>query len=342
MEHRVLHVVKWYPHQMDAQNGIFIKKHIESVGKNPFVLGFINEDFSCQVDGNTVLYGNQQISLRKKVGIFLNIMEKLRPNLIHFHCYSKDLWVLLRLALFKGIRCIHTEHWSGLLTINHSRINTFNRWLIRDYFKHIHLILPVSKVLDKGIKEILPTAKTRVVPNIVDDIDFSNQEDNNTVRFCVVGDIVFKVKRQDLILKAFNSLHSSSCELHFYGGGPDLDALKELCKKSKNIFVHGRTTNQEILRLLPNHHAHIQFSAFETFGIATLEARKAGIWAISRASFGCSDYADNGVLMAENVEELTQKLAEVSALSKPDVNKLEALSKDEIGRKIQMCYEKEN
>ena len=70
MEHRVLHVVKWYPHQMDAQNGIFIKKHIESVGKNPFVLGFINEDFSCQVDGNTVLYGNQQISLRKKVGIF--------------------------------------------------------------------------------------------------------------------------------------------------------------------------------------------------------------------------------------------------------------------------------
>ena len=94
------------------------------------------------------------------------------------------------------------------------------------------------------------------------------------------------------------------------------------------------------MRLLPNYHAHIQFSAFETFGIATLEARKAGIWAISRASFGCSDYADNGVLMAESVEELTQKLAEVSALSKPDINKLEALSKDEIGRKIQMCYEK--
>ena len=46
--------------------------------------------------------------------------------------------------------------------------------------------------------------------------------------------------------------------------------------------------------------------------------------------------------MAESVEELTQKLKEVTTLGKPDINKLEALSKDEIGRKIQMCYEKGN
>jgi glycosyltransferase involved in cell wall biosynthesis len=173
-------------------------------------------------------------------------------------------------------------------------------------------------------------------------VDFSNPEHSTAVRFCVVGDVVFNVKRQDLILKAFRKLPSSSSELHFYGGGPDLDALKELCKKSKNAFVHGRVTNKEVLQLLPNYHAHIQFSAFETFGIATLEARKAGIWAISRASFGCSDYADKGLFMAESVEELTKKLSEVIALSKPDVNKFEALSKAEIGHKIQLCYNKLN
>ena len=58
----------------------------------------------------------------------------------------------------------------------------------------------------------------------------------------------------------------------------------ELAAKNQNVFVHGRVTNQKVLQLLPNFHAHIQFSAFESFGIATLEARKAGIWAISRAS----------------------------------------------------------
>jgi hypothetical protein len=173
-------------------------------------------------------------------------------------------------------------------------------------------------------------------------VDFSNPEHNTAVRFCVVGDVVFSVKRQDLILEAFFALPSLSCELHFFGGGPDLEALRALCKKAKNVFVHGRVTNKEVLQLLPNYHAHIQFSAFETFGIATLEARKAGIWAISRASFGCSDYADKGVFMAESVEELTQKLSEVITLSKPGVNKFEALSKAEIGRKIQLCYNELN
>ncbi len=342
MEKRVLHVVKWYPHPMDPQNGIFIQKQIESVDKDAHVLGFINADFSHQVDGNTTLYGNQQMSLGTKVRIFSAKVEELNPSIIHFHCYSKDLWALLRLALKKDIHCVHTEHWSGLLSVNHSNINHFNRWFIRDYFKNIDLILPVSSVLETGIKELLPTAKTTVIPNIVGDVDFSNPEHSTAVRFCVVGDIVFGVKRQNLILQAVFALPSLSCELHFYGGGPDLDALKELCKKSKNVFVHGRVTNQEVLQLLPNFHAHIQFSAFETFGIATLEARKAGIWAISRSSFGCSDYADEGVLMAESVAELIQKLSEVIALRKPAINKFEALSKAEIGRKIQLCYNELN
>ena len=342
MEKRVLHVVKWYPHPMDPQNGIFIQKQIESVGKDPHVLGFINANFSRQVDGNTTLYGNQHISLRKKIRIFSAKVEELKPSIIHFHCYSKDLWALLRWALKLDIRCVHTEHWSGLLSINHSKINYFNRWFIKNYFKKMHVILPVSNVLETGIKKLIPTAKTRVVPNIVGDVDFSNPEHNTAVRFCVVGDIVFNVKRQDLILKAFFALPSLSCELHFFGGGPDLEALKALCKKSKNVFVHGRVTNQEVLQLLPNFHAHIQFSAFETFGIATLEARKAGIWAISRLSFGCSDYADEGVLMAESVAELTQKLSEVIALRKPAINKFEALRKAEIGRKIQLCYNELN
>ncbi len=39
---KVLHVVKWYPHATDPQNGIFVKKHIEATSKVPLVLGFVN------------------------------------------------------------------------------------------------------------------------------------------------------------------------------------------------------------------------------------------------------------------------------------------------------------
>ena len=341
MEKRVLHVVKWYPHPMDPQNGIFIQKQIESVGKDAHVLGFINANFSRQVDGNTTLFGNQHISLRKKIRIFSAKVEELKPSIIHFHCYGRDFWLLLRIALFKGIRCIHSEHWSGLLSINHSRLNALNRCFIVNYFNKVDLILPVSKILEEGIKKLATKANTKVIPNIVSEASSSNQKIVSAISFCVVGDIVFSVKRQDLILKAFLNL-PSSCELHFYGGGPDLRALKVLCKEKKNVFLHGRVTNKEVLQLLPNHHAHIQFSAFETFGIATLEARKAGIWAISRASFGSSDYADSSVFMAENLNELTNSMTELMTLDKTSVNNLPALKKTKIGREIELCYNEFN
>ncbi|NDH78303.1 MAG: hypothetical protein EBY63_05690 [Flavobacteriia bacterium] len=39
---KVLHVVKWYPHASDPQNGIFVQKHIEATSDAPLVLGFVN------------------------------------------------------------------------------------------------------------------------------------------------------------------------------------------------------------------------------------------------------------------------------------------------------------
>jgi hypothetical protein len=93
-----------------------------------------------------------------------------------------------------------------------------------------------------------------------------------------------------------------------------------------------------VLHSLPNHHAHVQFSAYETFGIATLEARKAGLWAISRASFGSSAYADKGVLWAENEEELLKAMRQILELEKPDINRFEGLSAAGIGLQIQKCY----
>ena len=177
-----------------------------------------------------------------------------------------------------------------------------------------------------------------VVPNIIDEIDFSKPKEFSSKSFCVVGDVVFSIKRQDIILNAFRQLPSSQCELHFYGGGPDLEKLQALTKHDLNITVHGRMTNEIVLHSLPNHHAHVQFSAYETFGIATLEARKAGLWAISRASFGSSSYADEGVLWAENEEELIKAMRQILELEKPDINPFEGLSAAGIGLQIQKCY----
>ena len=338
MSARILHIVKWYPNPVDPQNGIFVKKHIDATEEQPNVLGFINAQFETIEAGNFTIYGAQEMGISAKVAALYGALARVQPDAVHFHCYTQDLWVFSKILKSKGIPYIHSEHWSGLLPENNANLRGIKRKMIKVFFEGAVQVLPVSPALSQGILQVAPKAKITVVPNIIDEIDFSKPKEFSSKSFCVVGDVVFSIKRQDIILKAFRQLPASQCELHFYGGGPDLEKLQALTKHDLNISVHGRMTNETVLHSLPNHHAHVQFSAFETFGIATLEARKAGLWAISRASFGSSAYADKGVLWAENEEELLKAMRQILELEKPDINRFEGLSAAGIGLQIQKCY----
>lgn len=338
MSARILHVVKWYPNPEDPQNGIFVKKHIDALETDAHVLGFINGEFDKIEDGNCLIYGTKKMSVGAKIALFYGAIQRAKPDIIHFHCYAQDLWLLSKIASSKGIPYVHSEHWSGLLEENLPVLDRVKRGLMNNYFSGAAKILPVSQALEKGIKKVAPKGKTQVIPNIIDEIDFSHPLEFPNKSFCVVGDVVFGIKRQDLILECFKQLPSSKCELHFYGGGPDLESLKAKAKNLLNVTVHGRVSNDRVLQVLPNHHAHIQFSAYETFGIATLEARKAGIWAITRASFGSSQFADEGTLFAENESELISAMQHVLDAEKPRTNAFEGLNSKGIGREIQKCY----
>lgn len=339
MSIKVLHVVKWYPNPADSQNGIFVKKHIEAVHSNAHVIGFLGSSFGKIQENHSTLYGTENINLGRKIALFYAALDSVQPQLIHFHCYAQDLWLLSKIAKSKRIPYVHSEHWSGFLEENLPAIGRLKRCFMKNYFECAASVLPVSKALRKGIQQVAPSSKIQVIPNIVDEIDYSYPQEFPSKSFCVVGDVVFDIKRQDLILKCFKELPSSKCELHFYGGGPDLELLKAKAKNLLNVTVHGRVSNETVLQVLPNHHAHIQFSAFETFGIATLEARKAGLWTISRRSFGSSEFADKGVVFAENEKELIDAMMRVLTLGKASKIALKKLTKEQIGSQIQNCYQ---
>ena len=315
MERIVLHVVKWFPHASDIHHGVFIQKHIESISAESHILGFIDAEFPKIEWSNQCIYGANKMGLLEKIRIFRSTIARVKPDIIHFHSYGQDLWIFQKLAAIKNIPTVHSAHWSGLLRDNHHRLTGFQRWFLRDYLHSVKLVLPVSTVLQAGIQDIAPKTFCKVIPNIISEISSEEKVIQEGKSICVVGSIVFDIKRQDLILKAFRNAKMPNIELHFYGGGPDLESLKEQSADDPNIFVHGRIPNEEVLQRLPNHHVHIQFSAYETFGIAALEARKAGLWSISRSHFGASDFKDDQTLFAENEEELVETMQ--FALSSP-------------------------
>ena len=309
----VLHVVKWYPYPKDIQHGIFVKKHIDATGDKPHILGFLNDHFPrIQLD-NSIIFGAKKMTFTAKFSAFISTVNTVNPNIIHFHCFAPDLLPMLWYARLKGIKTVHSEHWSGLLHVNLIKLDPWKKRLARWFFEHIHLVLPVSTVLEEGIRMVAPKAHLKVIPNIVDkhEVIVSNHEERPSISFCMVADVVFNVKRQNIVLEAFKNIAQVKAELHFYGGGPDLELLEVMASRHPNVYVHGRISNDEVLAVLPTHKAHVLFSEYETFGITTIEARKAGIWAISRPIFGASTLKDSCTVMVNTTNELVDSFERI-------------------------------
>ena len=337
---RVLHIVKWFPNAVDPQNGVFVQKHIQAVDPDSAVLGFLNHSGPTVQDGAHTLYGSKHMSTAAKWGAYFAKVNAVQPDIIHFHCYAPDLAPLLWFAKRAGLKTIHSEHWSGFLPQHPHPLKGWRKSVAQWYMHKCDIVLPVSEILAQGITEFAPQTKTQVVPNIIEHRNFQATEKRPSTSICVVADIVFSVKQQDKILDVFSDLPQMQFELHFYGGGPDEAALAQMIKGRSNVYLHGRKSNPEILEILPQHHALVLFSAYETFGITVFEARQAGLWTISKKDFGGSAHYDDGCIVINSLEDLRNILLELPTLPPAGSRDFEELSSNRIGRKLSTLYSK--
>ena len=337
---RVLHIVKWFPNAVDPQNGVFVQKHIQAVDPDSAVLGFLNHSGPTVQDGAHTLYGSKHMSTAAKWGAYFAKVNAVQPDIIHFHCYAPDLAPLLWFAKRAGLKTIHSEHWSGFLPQHPHPLKGWRKAVAQWYMHKCDIVLPVSQILAQGIKELAPQTNTQVVPNIIEHRNFQATEKRPSTSICVVADIVFSVKQQDKILEVFSDLPQMQFELHFYGGGPDEAALAQMIKGRSNVYLHGRKSNPEILEILPQHHALVLFSAYETFGVTVFEARQAGLWTISKKDFGGSAHYDDGCIVINSLEDLRNILLELPTLPPAGSRDFEELSSNRIGRKLSTLYSK--
>ncbi|MAD31661.1 MAG: hypothetical protein CL854_05515 [Cryomorphaceae bacterium] len=325
---------------MDPQNGVFVQKHIHAADPNSAVLGFLNHSEPTVQNAGYTLYGGKNMSTAKKWRAYFIKVNSVKPDIIHFHCYAPDLAPLLWFAKRAGIKTVHSEHWSGFLPQHPTPLKGWRKVIARWYMHKCDIVLPVSKILADGIKELAPKTKTQVVPNIIENRSSRAAGKRPAISICVVADIVFSIKQQDKILAVFSDLPTKQFELHFYGGGPDESALEKMIKGQSNVFLHGRKSNVEILEILPQHHALLLFSAYETFGITIFEARQAGLWAIAKHSFGGAPFYDKKCITVESVEDLKNVLLELPTLPPAGSGNFEELSPNRIGRKLSTLYSK--
>jgi glycosyltransferase involved in cell wall biosynthesis len=151
---------------------------------------------------------------------------------------------------------------------------------------------------------------TIVIPNIVDDVEFSWKGSKNIV-FVSVARLQIKEKRQDILIKAFRKVIDiyKEAELHLYGDGTDQQHLIDLTQSlqlEKNIIFKG--VCNDVYKKLENCTAFVLSSESEGIPNSLAEAMSVGCPVIST---DCEpggarlliDNGHNGILVPKNDTE---------------------------------------
>ena len=130
-----------------------------------------------------------------------------------------------------------------------------------------------------------------------------------------------KKKRPAALIRAFAALRKRVPERSFWlrivGDGPERKNLERLVAKldlRENVFFFGHRTREQIRDMFANADIFVMPSTMESFGLAALEARTAGLPVVAMAETGVADFIheEREGLLATSDAHLIEQLARLA------------------------------
>lgn len=362
----ILHIVKWFPHEADPQNGIFIQRHIEAVAPHAdnYIL-FIRENDQKELMKvrkyhhmaglvYEVLLRSKASSFQKhvmKLAALQHFLAKIRkPQLIHFHIATPDQAFAAFAARLKGIPYVVSEHWGGYLDTRWEKLPYYKKWLVKAMLSKAHRVLVVSQYLMQGMHHAGIKAAYRIVPNVVL-VPELRQIKFPDFTFAVLADLADDIKNISGVLRAFASHHNThpQSRLEVIGGGPSATELQHLATElniEAQVTFHGRKPQEAAMELLASCHCLVINSFRETFSVVGLEALSLGLPVIATKCGGPEEYLNNRVAILVPVAQhadLVQALAKMKhnyVLYETQVQGFDAsrFTLQKIGNSLQQLY----
>ncbi|MBW4715994.1 glycosyltransferase family 4 protein [Saccharothrix obliqua] len=228
------------------------------------------------------------------------ILAELRPEVVYAHvgAISPFAWSGIRAALRLGVPTVAVVHsmWDPA-------VRRVYRWLDRleGWTRTPLMLAAVSTAAADRMRAALPGAEVSVVPNGITPVRWRGAPDrrpDGTVHVVSVGRLAPRkqpMKLLEVLLEAQDKVGNLRATIA--GAGPEMAAMRRFLRRNHVDWVSlpGRLDREAIGRLLASADVFVNPTVAEAFGLATLEARTAGVPVVALPGTGVADFVRDGV-----------------------------------------------
>lgn len=222
-------------------------------------------------------------------------LEHLRPDVVHIHAGVVSPFAWMGMAAAKGLPTVVTVHsmWGPLAQKAFA-------WLVQD--ERAYVVTAVSKVAADAVSSAIGE-DVLVTPNAIDPlpwrqlapIDHDDAHIVSTLRFAPrkrVMALLHSLRDARRWVPADVRMRATVC-----GDGPLMSQVRNFVVNNGMDWVAlpGRVSREDLARIYASADLYVQPSVRESFGLAALEARAAGLPVIGHAGSGLSEFVTDGV-----------------------------------------------
>ena len=329
----ILFLPSWYPSRLDAFTGDFIQRHALALSLFiPVHVVFIVKDKTLaksirieeKATGNlteTIIYYPSKnyrvgfierlMSIRNYKSVYKRFFSKWisqngRPSAVHVHVPYKAGLIALWLKKKYNLNYYVTEHWTGYdktSTDNFfSRPASF-RYINKKILNNSKNVICVSEDLAFKLSSIIPTLKTKVIPNTVNEkLFYFERTTHQTFKFIHYVSAWRGQKNTEGLIKVFSKFHKIRQDWECIMYGPVQSDLAELVIKSglgTHIKFTGEISYEKVGEIVRSASVFISFSNYENQPCSILEALCCGVPVIATKVGGIPEIinSQNGILI---------------------------------------------
>ncbi len=261
-----------------------------------------------------------ELPVHPRAGTHLDrLFRELRPEAVHVHLGSVSpfAWSAVRQALHCGLPTVATVHsmWGPASRQMYRWIDRVTGWSRAPL-----VVTAVSAASADLIMKAVPHREVTVVTNGISPATWRRPprrgRTDDAVHIVAVGRLA--ARKQPLVLmKALRAARlridpHQTIRVTVAGDGPAMPLLGAYLRSHSMDWVHlsGRLDRDGVSGLLATADLFVNPAVRESFGIATLEARTAGVPVIARANNGVSEFIRHGQegLLCDSAEGLVDAI----------------------------------